>query len=954
MLFAVLTGVSYSQTKSVKIKQIQKQVKTGESVFMDEIAKARSFAPNGVVRCATTEYTNARRINGKAVSEKAFEDWLAPKIEEIKRLRLANELPSVIRIPVVVHVLHNGDAVGTGENIADGQVLSQITVFNQDFRKLPGTPGDGIGVDTTIEFCLAQVDPNGNPTNGIDRVNTGVASYTLMAAVEAAKAATFWDPTKYLNMWTVRFGGAMASLLGYAQFPTGSGLSGFEDDPCIDTTGGGGDATTDGVVCNFATWGSSTLYPAGAFSPPYDKGRTMTHEVGHMFGLFHTFQGGCAGENYTSGDYCADTPAVANSNGGCSFVDSCPTGGPDMIQNYMDYTNDSCMNTFTQDQKDRMLAVLMNSPRRDDLLVSTVCNPSMPYIQFKRQACEQRPQSSSVEGNGCSYTGFTVPLSIDKAPSANAVVTFSVAGTSVANANDIEFVTPTLTFNAGSTADQNLVFRVLNDNYVEADEELVITFTVNANGGDALKNPSEMDIYKLTILNDDAALATTIVGQQIFYDGFETYADFTLGNVGGWTTYDLDGDVTFGDDTYDFPGEEYTGSFIVFNPSATTPSAAGGGYDAHSGNKGYYCYNSTGNVSGTVRNNDYAITPRLNLGTNSQLKFWAKSLTDNYNGGERFRVEISTTDTNPASFALISPSPYTVPPLAWTEYTYDLSAYNNQSIYIAIHVVSEDEFVFMLDDVSVISDVTYTAQTDVDVATPGENSLNGTGLASFVDAAVLGKIIANVVVNDASNYGCTTASVSRSGTGAVQYAGFANPSDYAMSKQFTITPSNVVAGSTSITFYFTEAEILGWESATGNTRSQLRVIKDGASQEAAASATIGSFGSDVTITANFATGVDGVFSFVAQSVLAAESFEIKDLSIYPNPNNGTFNLAFASTSNDVVINVHDIRGRLILNKRFTANGLINETIELNDAQSGIYLVTIQNGSRKVTKKIVVE
>lgn len=276
-----------------------------------------------------------------------FEQWLAPKLKEIKKQRSEGRLPAVIRIPVVVHVIHNGDALGTGENIADGQVLSQITVFNQDFRKLAGTPGDGTGVDTTIEFCLAVVDPNGNPTNGIDRRNLGLASYQE-ADVEAAKATTIWDPTRYLNMWTFNFSGDLAGVLGYAQFPSGSGLAGMPTEDCI-----AGEASTDGVVCSYDTWGSRAIFPAGTYGgTSYDKGRTMTHEVGHMLGLRHIWgDDGCPSGTTnvaTNEDFCADTPASAAANFGCpTGTDSCPTiPGVDQIQNYMDYTDDACMNMF--------------------------------------------------------------------------------------------------------------------------------------------------------------------------------------------------------------------------------------------------------------------------------------------------------------------------------------------------------------------------------------------------------------------------------------------------------------------------------------------------------------------------------------------------------------------------------------------------------------------------------
>lgn len=919
--------------------------------FETSVAKARTFAPNGVVRCATVEYHKDKQSRGVAVSDDAFEAWLAPKVEEIKRLRLAGRLPSIIRIPVVVHVIHNGDAVGVNENIATGQVLSQITVFNQDFRRMSGTPGFGAGVDTTIEFCLAQVDPNGNPTTGIDRINRGIATYNSMNAIQAAKTATIWDPTKYLNMWTFQFGGTMASVLGYAQFPSGSGLAGMGTDPCVDDLGGG-DATTDGVVCNYNTWGSRTIFPAGTYAgTQYDKGRTMTHEVGHMFGLRHIWGDG----DCTVDDFCADTPNCDSDyyagagTGGCNAPVQC--GNTRQIQNYMDYSDDSCMNMFTQNQKDRMLAVLMNSPRRDDLLVSTVCEPTTqpPYIQFKRVACGSRIVKSVVEGNGCGYTEFTVPVSISKAASANALVTFSVDALSVANASDIQIMTPTVTFNSGSTTDQNFVFRVLNDASVEPNEDLIITFSVNPNGGNAAANPYEGTKFNMTIVNDDTAVVASALGQQIFSEGFETYTDFTLGNVGGWTTYDLDTNATYTDDTYNFPNEGYTGSYIVFNPSATTPSAAGGGYDAHSGNKGYYCYNES---VAPFANNDWAITPQISLGTNSQLKLWAKSLTNNYNGGERFRVLISTTNTNTASFTQISAGPYIVPPLTWTEYTYDLSAYNNQNIYIAIQCVSSDEFVFMLDDVSVTSDIITTIETNVNTPTAMSSLLSGAGTTAFKDTVT--RDLSNVVtLNDASNYGCTASSVTRSGTGALQYGTSTNAVDFAMSKQFTITPANNVSGNATITFYFTAAEIAGWEAATGNNRSLLYVVRDGLTREIQP-VTIGSFGTGVTLTATFTGGIQGVYSFARQQSLPTDSFEFNEIGLYPNPNNGTFNIQFTPSSEKINVVVFDLRGRVIFDKQYQNNGLFNESIQLDNVESGVYLVKIQDGSRKIAKKIIVE
>jgi len=158
-----------------------------------------------------------------------------------------------------------------------------------------------------------------------------------------------------MNMWSVNFGGTSADLLGYAQFPsTGTAT-----------------ANTDGVVAGYSYFGSQSIYPAGNFSAPYNQGRTMTHEVGHFLGLYHTFQGGCSGENATAGDLCADTPAVRIPNYGCTPINTCPTGANDMIANYMDYTDDSCMNIFTANQKSRITSVMNTFPRRLDLKSST-------------------------------------------------------------------------------------------------------------------------------------------------------------------------------------------------------------------------------------------------------------------------------------------------------------------------------------------------------------------------------------------------------------------------------------------------------------------------------------------------------------------------------------------------------------------------------------------------------
>lgn len=333
---------------------------------------------NGKIRCATAEYEEYLELNNpNRMSREAFEQWLAPKVEEAKAQRLAargtNATAAVRIIPVVVHVIHNGDALGSNENIADAQVLSQITVLNQDYRKMANTPGwntNPVGVDMEIEFRMAKVDPNGNPTTGIDRVQKSRASWADETAIDTnLKPSTSWDPTRYFNIWVVNFGNS-SDLLGYAQFPSTSGIGGLNANE--------GAANTDGVVIGYKYFGSYDIYPRGTYDPDniYKYGRTATHEIGHCLGLLHICGDDftCTlGTNDARKDYCPDTPATNDYNYGCTATDSCPNRtGADMIENYMDYTDDQCMNIFTQNQKDRVNAVLTSSIRRASLLTSTV------------------------------------------------------------------------------------------------------------------------------------------------------------------------------------------------------------------------------------------------------------------------------------------------------------------------------------------------------------------------------------------------------------------------------------------------------------------------------------------------------------------------------------------------------------------------------------------------------
>lgn len=345
------------------------------TLFGKHITAKNKNPKNGIIRCATVEYEQFLQENEpNRMSNAQLENWLSPLVAKQKAMRLNSKTAgtaAIITIPVVVHVIHNGENIGTAPNITDAQVLSQIKVLNQDFRRMVGTPGHNsnpVGADVEIQFELAKQDPNGNPTNGIDRVDLGQPSWSNIDIESTLKPATIWSPSLYMNLWVLKF--TNNSILGYAQFPNASGLPGLPSS--------GGTSNTDGIVSNYDVFGSISDND-GTFilNNTYNKGRTMSHEVGHFLGLLHIWgDGGVRDENKkdcTASDYCADTPQAGWENYDCptTHYDSCPTdSGNDMVENYMDYTNDDCMNIFTLNQKDRITTIMNNAARRKSLKTS--------------------------------------------------------------------------------------------------------------------------------------------------------------------------------------------------------------------------------------------------------------------------------------------------------------------------------------------------------------------------------------------------------------------------------------------------------------------------------------------------------------------------------------------------------------------------------------------------------
>ncbi len=286
-------------------------------------------------------------------------------------------LPAPVVLSVVVHIIHNGGP----EDITDAQVLTAIQHLNEAYANT-GYYDPSDGVNTNIQFCMAERDPNNNATNGITR---DVSPYTDMGGPQYysddqnVKNINRWNPDCYINIWVVR--SIPGSVVGYAYLPPAHGTN------------------LDGIVLE-----------AGYFGSSYPNDVVIAHEMGHYLGLYHTFEGGCTNNDCTiDGDQVCDTPpdnSTAYISCGSS-MNSCTTDAlsgfatdqPDLTQDYMDYGNFNCMKVFTQGQSDRMNWYVQNV--RSSLLHCKSCMPPCPSPVI---AAFSSPASPVNAGSAYSFT----------------------------------------------------------------------------------------------------------------------------------------------------------------------------------------------------------------------------------------------------------------------------------------------------------------------------------------------------------------------------------------------------------------------------------------------------------------------------------------------------------------------------------------------------------------------
>lgn len=282
----------------------------------------------------------------------------------------------IVTIPVVVHVVYNIEA----ENVSDEQIYSQLEVLNEDFNSVITSPTQWheVAANPEMQFCLATRDPFGNATCGITRTYTDSTEFHIQTSVkdESTGGISGWPARDYLNIFICD----IANLRGYATFPDA------ED-------------SIDGVVLDYLSVGRGEEF---AFSDPrYNLGRTGTHEVGHWLRLTHIWGDG----NCNIDDGIMDTPNAPGPNYLCNVNSpACPNQSPGyagplicMVQNYMDYSDDACMNLFTQGQVDLMRKAFDSNGSRVSILSSRGCMaPAQNEIYFTIKF-DEYPQDISWE-----------------------------------------------------------------------------------------------------------------------------------------------------------------------------------------------------------------------------------------------------------------------------------------------------------------------------------------------------------------------------------------------------------------------------------------------------------------------------------------------------------------------------------------------------------------------------
>jgi hypothetical protein len=740
-------------------------------------------------RCATAEViAKERTLNPGWETDEQFEAWMSQQ----KQMRL-NRVQAVVTLPVVFHIIHDNSQVGSGSNLLTAIIHQQLKQINKDFRNLSNSPY-AVSADTEIQFGLAVNDPQGNPLTepGINRIDrntkgwtappytVGYASVNNNYLKNTIKPNSIWDPNRYVNIWVLEM---EAQILGIATFPASSTLSGLDDSETNSTAG---------VAVAPFTLGSD-------FSPgscgDFTRGKTLTHELGHFFGLRHIW-----GDSNCGTDYCGDTPVHKEPNSGVPEhpkPNSCGTLD-EMFENYMDYTNDVILNTFTADQKARMQTVLANSPRRNTLAASNA-GTVFPVISNRVAfgICSGiSVAESGISGTTQRYRDIKFNLFAEDKATGNATVNIQVSGNGI-NGFDYEVLTPTLNFVEGDPF-KTITLRILDDAQPEGNTTLTVGFSINGNGVQAGSSNQSVTI---TIIDDDNI---TISQQPVTI----LSEDFS-GSLAGWSFLSTSNAVN---------------KFVVSN----------GGDAGGTGNCAYISQSTVAPFANTYNTSAAGAavlrTPLINGTSFSNFQL-------------SFKYKVRGDVQGPNTFIDYGRMTYSLPSAANSFYflnALDAGPYASQNTSSGTPVINlpEGDFAkkqfylgfYWVNDASGgnspgwnIDDVVLTA-TGTNVETAVSNSFGFTvkaGTPNNFLRSTAGKII-TTIQNSSEDLAGITASVTEAGNAKLPIT--LNNTGYLRSQKVIriITASNNATASYQASFYFTTAELSNW---TAIERPLLKILK---------------------------------------------------------------------------------------------------------------------------------
>lgn len=775
---------------------------------------------------------------------------------------------ALYQIPVVVHIVHTGGAVGSIYNPTDARIVAVIDYLNQVYDGTAAGLSGGVG-DIQIQFVLAKRDPNCNPTNGIDRVNaSGNAAYVANGVNRnssngisdiALKNLSRWDATQYYNIWIVnKIDGADGTsgqfIAGYAYYP-------------------GAGTQLDGAVM------LTTQMEVG------DK--VLPHEIGHALNVYHPFEGSsgstvcppntnCSG----TGDRVCDTDPIRfnSTNGVVDF--SCRTGtnpctntpySPNTENNIMNYTN--CFTLFTAGQKARMLAAMTFSDRitlanslggTPTYEGSITCPPKINFATVDTSLLETTENSSGCVG----YRDYTFNLNISNSPSAATVATLSISGSALQGSDylittngNFESPSATVNFPAGSHNSQPFTLRIFNDGAIEPTKTIVINYTLNTGGGNAQKGVNSTST--ITILDNDVAPVAVIVQEAQIGT-----ATVQLGNSSGTTPSSQPFD----------PKLANKKSLILYRSSELTAMGLAAGQITNFGiyiNKAstrpytnFQLKMGATNLQNLIDGSASSVTTSTvktlgSYSTVSGLNMFALDLPFTWNGTSSIAVEIcynnGTADAAQAydfTLGYADGGSATQGNFYWSNTANCSTAFGSISYYPQ-GLKPSANFIISKTGPQIETVLNTTATANL-----GPN-------AEVYFYSANGNILARIKNLTSLDYGCTEVKIDRAGNTSKDYTN-TGAANRVADKTISITPTNNHAnGSYELTLFYKAAEVAGWKAATGLLWQDAKILKTpnavssytpGAVPVTSVTSQVASksfYGTDSTVTATFTNGFSG-------------------------------------------------------------------------------------------------